>query len=139
MRAFSEHLAGHYVPNSVIVDATASEAPAAAYLDWMQRGLHIITPNKKLNSGPLQRYLALRQFQRESYIHFFYEVRKTTRRQTRTAGTFHPLCIPLNTLVREVGALCSPAVLSDPRCSRGGSRAAGDEEPIFTVCPSCVR
>ena len=62
------------MPNSVVVDATASEAPAAAYLDWMQRGLHIITPNKKLNSGPLQRYLALRQFQRESYIHFFYEV-----------------------------------------------------------------
>ena len=40
----------------------------------MQRGLHIITPNKKLNSGPLDRYLALRQFQRESYIHYFYEV-----------------------------------------------------------------
>ena len=40
----------------------------------MQQGLHIITPNKKLNSGPLERYLALRQFQRESYIHYFYEV-----------------------------------------------------------------
>ena len=50
------------------------QAPAARYLEWMQRGLHIITPNKKLNSGPLERYLALRQFQRESYIHYFYEV-----------------------------------------------------------------
>ncbi len=74
MGVFADHLAGHYVPNSVIVDATASEVPAAHYLEWMQKGLHIITPNKKLNSGPLQQYLALRQFQRESYIHYFYEV-----------------------------------------------------------------
>ncbi|CAK0785763.1 hypothetical protein CVIRNUC_008974 [Coccomyxa viridis] len=73
MTAFAEHLKNHYVPNSVIVDSTASEVPAAHYLEWMQKGLHIITPNKKLNSGPLEQYLALRQFQRESYIHYFYE------------------------------------------------------------------
>lgn len=77
MGAFADHLANHYVPNSVVVDATASEVPAAQYLEWMQKGLHIITPNKKLNSGPLQQYLALRQFQRESYIHYFYEARMT--------------------------------------------------------------
>lgn len=75
MGAFADHLANHYVPNSVVVDATASEVPATRYLEWMQKGLHIITPNKKLNSGPLQQYLALRQFQRESYIHYFYEAR----------------------------------------------------------------
>lgn len=75
MTAFAEHLKNHYVPNSVIVDSTASEVPAAHYLEWMQKGLHIITPNKKLNSGPLEQYLALRKFQRDSYIHFFYEVR----------------------------------------------------------------
>jgi aspartokinase/homoserine dehydrogenase 1 len=74
MTAFAEHLKNHYVPNSVIVDSTASEVPATHYLEWMQKGLHIITPNKKLNSGPLEQYLALRQFQRESYIHYFYEV-----------------------------------------------------------------
>lgn len=74
MTAFADHLKNHYVPNSVIVDSTASEVPAAHYLEWMQKGLHIITPNKKLNSGPLEQYLALRKFQRDSYIHFFYEV-----------------------------------------------------------------
>ncbi len=40
-----------------------------------QAGIHIVTPNKKLNSGPLPQYQALRQFQRGSYIHFFYEAR----------------------------------------------------------------
>lgn len=41
----------------------------------LQAGIHIVTPNKKLNSGPLPQYQALRQFQRGSYIHFFYEAR----------------------------------------------------------------
>lgn len=71
---FADHLAGSYIPNTVIIDATASEVPPSHYLAWMQKGIHIITPNKKLGSGPLDQYLALRSFQRESYIHFFYEV-----------------------------------------------------------------
>ena len=74
MARFADHLANSYIPNTVIIDATASEAPPALYLQWMQKGIHIITPNKKLGSGPLDQYLALRHFQRESYIHFFYEV-----------------------------------------------------------------
>ena len=67
-------MASHYVPNTVIVDATASEVPARKYLDWMKKGIHVITPNKKMNSGPLKQYRALKQFQRDSYIHFLYEV-----------------------------------------------------------------
>ena len=74
MARFADHLANSYIPNTVIIDATASELPPALYLQWMQKGIHIITPNKKLGSGPLDQYLALRTFQRESYIHFFYEV-----------------------------------------------------------------
>ncbi len=74
MARFADHLANSYIPNTVIIDATASEVPPALYLQWMQKGIHIITPNKKLGSGPLDQYLALRHFQRESYIHFFYEV-----------------------------------------------------------------
>lgn len=71
--AFSDHLASSYVPNTVIIDATASDVPPRHYLDWMRRGIHIITPNKKLNSGPLARYQELRRTQRDSYIHFLYE------------------------------------------------------------------
>lgn len=75
LEAFAEHLSSHYVPNTVIFDCTASEVPPQHYLDWMRRGIHIITPNKKLNSGPLDQYLSLREFQRDAYIHYFYEVR----------------------------------------------------------------
>ena len=75
---FADHMAGHYVPNTVIVDATASELPAQKYLEWMKKGIHVITPNKKMNSGPLKQYRALKQFQRDSYIHYLYEVGQTT-------------------------------------------------------------
>ena len=87
MDKFADHLAGHYVPNSVIVDATASEVPAQNYLDWMRKGIHVITPNKKLNSGPLSQYRELKKFQRDSYIHFLYEVRPGAKAGERTAVT----------------------------------------------------
>jgi hypothetical protein len=61
------------MPNNAIVDCTASDAPAQHYLQWMEQGIHIITPNKKLGSGPLQQYQAVRRMQRESMVHFFYE------------------------------------------------------------------
>ena len=41
----------------------------------MRAGVNVITPNKKAGSGPLDRYLRLKAMQRESYMHFFYEVR----------------------------------------------------------------
>lgn len=71
---FADHLSESSSVNNVIVDATASEVPPSHYLDWIKKGIHIITPNKKLGSGPLQQYLDVRQTQRESYIHWFYEV-----------------------------------------------------------------
>ena len=40
---FAAHLAGNYVPNTVIVDCTASDAPSEHYLEWMRAGIHIIT------------------------------------------------------------------------------------------------
>jgi len=72
---FGKRLTAGYIPNLAIVDCTASDVPPAHYMEWMQRGINIITPNKKLGSGPLEQYQAVRKMQRESYIHFFYEVR----------------------------------------------------------------
>lgn len=74
LSAFADHLAGSYIPNTVIVDATASDTPPEHYLEWMQKGINIITPNKKMSSGPLERYSQLKKLQRESYIHYFHEV-----------------------------------------------------------------
>ena len=53
--------------------STPADSPSEQYLQWMRKGIHIITPNKKMGSGPLARYQQLKQHQRDSYIHFFYE------------------------------------------------------------------
>lgn len=116
LSAFADHLAGHYVPNSVIVDATASEAPAAQYLEWMKKGIHIITPNKKLNSGPLEQYRALKQFQRESYIHYLYEVGPWTLDESLLTKRLQRHCLPAAALRLE-GTSWSGWIMLLARCA----------------------
>merc|ERR1719161_1051083 len=43
-------------PHKVIIDCTAADAVASMYPEWLRRGLHVISPNKKAGSGPLARY-----------------------------------------------------------------------------------
>ncbi|KAI0502366.1 hypothetical protein KFK09_017314 [Dendrobium nobile] len=45
----------HFFPNTVLVDCTADSYIANHYCDWLRKGIHVITPNKKANSGPLDR------------------------------------------------------------------------------------
>lgn len=70
----AEHLTSSALPNSVIVDCTASDHPPSLYETWMKQGIHVVTPNKKLGSGPLAQYQAVRKLTRRSYTHWFYEV-----------------------------------------------------------------
>ncbi|KAG2597185.1 hypothetical protein PVAP13_5KG198800 [Panicum virgatum] len=71
---FVRHMSDNHVfPNKVLVDCTADTSVASHYYDWLKKGIHVITPNKKANSGPLDRYLKLRTLQRASYTHYFYE------------------------------------------------------------------
>ncbi|XP_019167737.1 PREDICTED: bifunctional aspartokinase/homoserine dehydrogenase 1, chloroplastic-like [Ipomoea nil] len=74
MNKFVQHVReNHFIPNTVLVDCTADSYIASHYYDWLHRGIHVITPNKKANSGPLNQYLKLRDLQRQSYTHYFYE------------------------------------------------------------------
>lgn len=74
LQKFAQHVHGNqFIPNTVLVDCTADSYIASHYYDWLRKGIHIITPNKKANSGPLDQYLKLRALQRQSYTHYFYE------------------------------------------------------------------
>ncbi|KAL2921614.1 Bifunctional aspartokinase/homoserine dehydrogenase 2 chloroplastic [Bienertia sinuspersici] len=74
LQQFVQHIHGNqFIPNTVLVDCTADSYIASHYHDWLRKGIHIITPNKKANSGPLDQYLKLRALQRQSYTHYFYE------------------------------------------------------------------
>ncbi|KAL1328645.1 hypothetical protein AAHE18_13G387300 [Arachis hypogaea] len=71
---FVHHVHGnHFIPNTAIVDCTSDSIIAGHYNDWLRKGIHVVTPNKKANSGPLDQYLSLRALQRQSYTHYFYE------------------------------------------------------------------
>jgi len=70
---FAQHVQADYIPHTVIIDCTASADIAARYRDWLGRGLHVVTPNKKANSGPLPYYRAIQEARRAAGSHYLYE------------------------------------------------------------------
>jgi len=70
---FVDHIQADHLPHSVLIDCTASESVAHEYAAWLERGIHIITPNKRAHSGPLADYAALKNLSRGSNSHFLYE------------------------------------------------------------------
>jgi aspartokinase/homoserine dehydrogenase 1 len=57
---FIEHVHAEHLPHAVVVDCSASDAVPAHYAKWLERGVHIITPNKNAGAGPWERYEAIR-------------------------------------------------------------------------------
>lgn len=70
---FADYVQDVSLPHAVIFDCTASEEVSQCYEKWLRSGIHIITPNKKANSGPLEYYMAMRDAQKRLNSHFFYE------------------------------------------------------------------
>ena len=70
---FAAHCQADYIPHTVIIDCTASAEVAANYRDWLARGIHVVTPNKKANSGALPDYRALKEAARAAGTHYLYE------------------------------------------------------------------
>ncbi|MEN9526934.1 MAG: Aspartokinase I/homoserine dehydrogenase [Pseudomonadota bacterium] len=73
LAAFVEHVGVDYLPHRVIIDCTASGEVAKHYAEWLAAGIHIVTPNKKANSAPLESYRALQQARRIGGTHYLYE------------------------------------------------------------------
>jgi aspartokinase/homoserine dehydrogenase 1 len=70
---FTEHVLAEHLPHAVIIDATSSAGVAARYESWLGRGINVITPNKKGNTGTLAEYRALRETARRRNRYFLYE------------------------------------------------------------------
>ncbi len=70
---FFAHLKVDHLPHTVIIDCSANQDVANRYHDWLAAGVHVITPNKKANSGPLAYYESLKSAQRQSGAHYLYE------------------------------------------------------------------
>lgn len=70
---FTDHIDDDHLPHAVIIDCTASDRVADHYLDWIDRGIHVITPNKHAGSGELGRYQTLKQKLEASSTRWRYE------------------------------------------------------------------
>ena len=70
---FVEHVRVDYLPHTVIIDCSASPEVAARYRDWLAAGIHVVTPNKKANSGDLAYYRELQGVRRATGAHYLYE------------------------------------------------------------------
>ncbi|MBU3825978.1 MAG: bifunctional aspartate kinase/homoserine dehydrogenase I [Candidatus Anaerobiospirillum merdipullorum] len=62
-----------HLVNPVLVDCTSDERLALSYIELMQAGFHVVTPNKKANTGTLEYYRGLRQCARTNHRKFLYE------------------------------------------------------------------
>ncbi len=79
-----------HLPHAVIIDCTASEDVAARYAGWLERGIHVITPNKRACSGPIDDYRDLQAQAERGNAHFFYET---------TVGAALPIISTLRDLI----------------------------------------
>jgi aspartokinase/homoserine dehydrogenase 1 len=79
------------VPHAAIIDCSASEEIAMRYGDWLAAGIHVITPNKKANTGSMIYYRQLQESARRADAHYFYET---------TVGAALPVIQTLRDLVQ---------------------------------------
>jgi aspartokinase/homoserine dehydrogenase 1 len=71
--ALAHRLRSYQWTNVALVDCTASAEVVEAYPAFVRANMHIVTPNKKANVLPWQRYAALMELLQQRQKHFLYE------------------------------------------------------------------
>ena len=73
MKAFVDRMVALNKPNSIFVDCTSSEQVTNHYAEVLDANISIVTPNKKANSGPYEKYQQLKSVAFKRGVKFFYE------------------------------------------------------------------
>merc|ERR1719229_1777899 len=76
---------------AIMVDNTASDAPAELYESWLAAGADVATPNKRAGSGPYPRYEKIQAAAQKGGTRFLYGA---------TVGAGLPIVAPLQNLLR---------------------------------------
>lgn len=63
----------HTLVNPVLVDCTSSDDMAHQYVDFLNAGFHVVTPNKKANTGSYDYYQAIRKAALRRRRQFLYD------------------------------------------------------------------
>jgi aspartokinase/homoserine dehydrogenase 1 len=93
LKRFADHVHADYLPHAIIIDCSASSEVARCYPDWLEAGIHVVTPNKKANSAETALYERLHTSRRNGSAHYLYEA---------TVGAGLPIIQTLRDL-RETG------------------------------------
>jgi aspartokinase/homoserine dehydrogenase 1 len=73
LKSFVESIKQAGCPNKVVIDCTASGFVASFYPELFQNGVHVVTPNKKANSGTQADYDQLQRLTTNTDTKFMYE------------------------------------------------------------------
>jgi aspartokinase/homoserine dehydrogenase 1 len=73
MASFVEKMIMLNLPNSIFIDCTSSEEVTDFYQIILSANISIVTPNKKANTGSLNKYKTLRQASARRGVKFLYE------------------------------------------------------------------
>ncbi|MBF0407838.1 MAG: bifunctional aspartate kinase/homoserine dehydrogenase I [Candidatus Riflebacteria bacterium] len=73
IETFVSHILTDSLPHAVIIDCTPSGDFVRLYPDWFKRGLHVITPNKRAGSAPIEDYRNTIDTARRYRRQFLYE------------------------------------------------------------------
>jgi bifunctional aspartokinase / homoserine dehydrogenase 1 len=73
LKSFYETMVSFNLSNSIFVDCTSSEDVAEFYERILSANISIVTPNKKANSGSLERYKKLKSTVAKRGVKFLYE------------------------------------------------------------------
>ena len=71
--AFVDHVHATHLPHAVIIDCSANPDVAERYAQWLESGIHVITPNKQAGSGPIERYHRIKRAAWTGGTRFRYE------------------------------------------------------------------
>jgi aspartokinase/homoserine dehydrogenase 1 len=73
MDEFISHIKANDIPHAVIIDCTANNRISEKYINFIEQGIHVITPNKHANSGDLNYYKKLKNSVQQKKCHYLYE------------------------------------------------------------------
>ncbi len=88
---FTRHIGATYFPHSLIIDCTTSSKLSEQYVSWLESGIHVITPNKKAGTAPMEYYQRLLETSMRTGKRFLYET---------TVGAGLPIIWTLKDLVQ---------------------------------------
>lgn len=89
MTAFIDVMKAMNLPSACFCDCTASDTPPSFYQDILSSSISIVTPNKRANAGPADRYRAIKSIVREKDLVYGYET--TVGAGLPVIGTLHDL------------------------------------------------